>query len=60
MRVAAVQMSSTAEKAQNLESAEKLVRAAAAEGARLVVLPETFNVLGHAETRRQGAEPLEA
>jgi predicted amidohydrolase len=59
MRVAAVQLSSTPEKARNLESAENLVRAAAAEGARLVVLPEMFNVLGDAETLRQGAEPLE-
>jgi predicted amidohydrolase len=59
MRVAAVQMTSTSDKARNLEIAEKLVRAAATNGARLVVLPEMFNVLGDAETLRQGAEPLE-
>ena len=39
---AAVQMSSGPDKAANLEKAGRLVREAAARGARLVVLPEVF------------------
>lgn len=59
MRVAAVQLTSTADKPRNLEVADKLIRAAAADGARLVVLPEMFNVLGDADVLRAGAEPLD-
>jgi predicted amidohydrolase len=59
MRVAAVQLTSTADKARNLEAAERFVRAAAADGARLIVLPEMFNVLGDAEVLRAGAEALD-
>jgi predicted amidohydrolase len=58
MRAAAIQLNSTADKGRNLESAERLVRAAAADGADLVVLPEKWNVLGDAEVLREGAEPL--
>ena len=46
MRAAAVQLNSTADKARNLETAERLVRAAAADGAELVALPEKWNLLG--------------
>jgi deaminated glutathione amidase len=58
MRAAAIQLNSTADKAGNLATAEQLVRAAAADGAELVVLPEKWNVLGDAEALREGAEPL--
>jgi deaminated glutathione amidase len=39
MRAAAVQLTATADKARNLATADRLVRAAAAAGAQLVVLP---------------------
>jgi predicted amidohydrolase len=58
MRAAAIQLNSTADKASNLETAERLLRAAAADGANLVVLPEKWNLLGDAEVLREGAEPL--
>jgi predicted amidohydrolase len=59
MRAAAVQLNSTEDKVRNLEVAERLTRAAAADGARLVVLPEKFNVLGTDADLRAGAEPLD-
>jgi predicted amidohydrolase len=59
MRVAAVQINSTAEKARNLATAEALVRAAAADGAELVGLPEKWNLLADGEELAAGAEPLD-
>jgi predicted amidohydrolase len=59
LRVAAVQLNSTAEKAANLAVADRLTRAAAADGAKLVVLPEKWSVLGRDEDLRAGAEPLD-
>ncbi len=59
MRVALVQLTSTAERARNLEAARKWIAVAARDGARLIVLPEMFNVLGDADTLRAGAEPLD-
>jgi predicted amidohydrolase len=59
MRAAAVQLNSTADKARNLENAERLVRAAAGDGAALVVLPEKWNLLGDSEALLEGAEPLD-
>ena len=59
MRAAAVQLNSAEDKERNLEVAERLTRAAAADGAELVVLPEKFNVLGTHEHYRRGAEPLD-
>jgi|SRR5579884_25382 len=59
MRVAAIQMTSTADRSRNLEMAEGLMAAAAGDGARLIVLPEMFNVLGDAEVLRGSAEPLD-
>ena len=59
MRAAAVQLNATADKDRNLETAEHLVRGAASEGARMVVLPEKWNVLGDADALVAGAEPLE-
>ena len=46
VRVAAVQMVSGGDVAANLAAAERLVAAAAAQGARLIVLPEYFGILG--------------
>jgi deaminated glutathione amidase len=59
VRAAAVQLNSTEDKERNLAVAERLTRAAAADGAELVVLPEKFNVLGTHEHYRRGAEPLD-
>ena len=59
MRVAAVQLNSTADKGRNLSTAERLVRAAAADGAELVGLPEKWNLLAGGAELRAGAEPLE-
>lgn len=58
MRVAAVQMNSTSDTAGNLESAERLVRAAAGDGAELVALPEKWSLLGSGELLAERAEPL--
>jgi deaminated glutathione amidase len=57
MRVAAIQLNSTADKARNLNAAEGLVRAAAADGAELVALPEKWNLLAPGEELIAGAEP---
>jgi predicted amidohydrolase len=59
MRAAAVQLNSTDEYDHNLEVAERLVRAAAADGAQLVVLPEKWTVIGPPEALRSCAEPLD-
>jgi predicted amidohydrolase len=59
VRAAAVQLNSTEDKDRNLATADRLTRAAAADGAGLVVLPEKFNVLGTPEHYREGAETLE-
>jgi len=59
VRVAAVQLNSTNDKARNMEAAERLVRAAAADGAELVALPEKWNLLAAGEELAAGAEPLD-
>jgi predicted amidohydrolase len=59
MRVAAVQLNSTADTAANLAAADRLTRAAAADGARLIVLPEKWTVIGSDEQLRAGAEALD-
>jgi predicted amidohydrolase len=58
-RAAAVQLNSSDDKQANLARAGRLVQEAAAEQARLVVLPEKFNVLGGPEHLRTGAETLD-
>jgi predicted amidohydrolase len=57
MRSAVVQLNSGPDVAANLAAADSHVRAAAADGATLVVLPEKFNVLGSGDDLRAGAEP---
>ena len=52
-------MNSKQDKQGNLATAERLVRAAADDGATLVVLPEKFNVIGTHEQLVEGAEPLD-
>ncbi len=59
MRAAAVQLNSNADKARNLAAAERLVRAAAADGAELIALPEKWNLLASGEEMAAGAEPLD-
>ena len=59
IRLACVQMTSRADKAANLETAERLVAQAAATGADVIVLPEKWNAIGHADVYRAAAEPLE-
>ena len=62
MKIAAVQMISTPDVVRNLDAARRLVAQAAADGARLVALPEYFCLLGrherdklaHAETAGDG------
>ena len=59
MRAAAVQLNSTNDRDRNLATAERLVRAAAADGAELVALPEKWNLLAADEELLAGAEPLD-
>jgi deaminated glutathione amidase len=59
VRAAAVQLNSTEDKQRNLATADRLTRAAAADGAELVVLPEKFNVLGTRRDYLDAAETLE-
>jgi deaminated glutathione amidase len=56
---AVVQLKSGADVEANIAAADKHVRAAAAEGARLIVLPEKWSVLGGPEDLRAGAQPLD-
>jgi predicted amidohydrolase len=59
MRAAAVQLNSTDDAERNLATADGLTRAAAANGAELIVLPEKWSVLGSDQQMLAGAEPLE-
>ncbi len=64
--LAAVQMVSGADVAANLEAAGRLIGEAAGRGARLVVLPENFALMGHREEDKlahaelDGDGPLQA
>jgi predicted amidohydrolase len=57
--VAAVQLNSRDDKAANVGAAEGFIREAAAAGARLVVLPETWNFKGSARGIAENAESLD-
>ena len=59
MRAAVVQLNSGGEKPLNVEAAERQVRAAAADGAELVALPEKWSLLAAGEDLLAGAEPLD-
>jgi predicted amidohydrolase len=59
MRAAAIQLNATADADANLAAAERLVRAAATEGAELVVLPEKWSLLAPGERLAELAEPLD-
>jgi deaminated glutathione amidase len=59
VRAGAVQLNSTEDSDRNLETADRLVRAAVAAGAELVALPEKWSVLGTPEQIAAGAQPLD-
>ncbi len=58
MKAAAVQLNSSASVEANIAAADKHVRAAAADGATLIVLPEKWTV-GSPEDLRAGAQTLD-
>jgi predicted amidohydrolase len=57
-QAALVQMAAGPDKEANLERADRLVRAAAAGGAALVVLPEVFSWRGPRQDEAAAAEPV--
>jgi deaminated glutathione amidase len=59
LRAAAVQLTATEDTARNLAAADRLVREAAGRGARLVVLPEKWTVLGSDAAMEAAAERLD-
>jgi predicted amidohydrolase len=59
IRLACVQLTSRADKTENLEKAERLVAEAAASGADVVLLPEKWNAIGGVETLHEAAETIE-
>ena len=59
MRVAAVQLNSNGDKQRNLAAAGRLVRAAAADGAEFIALPEKWNLLAGGAELVAGAESLD-
>jgi predicted amidohydrolase len=59
MKAAAVQLNSGADVEANIAAADTHVRAAAADGATLVVLPEKWTVMGSPEELRAGAQTLD-
>jgi predicted amidohydrolase len=58
LRVAAIQLQSQDDVAQNLDECRRLVAAARREGAKLVVLPENFAYFGADETKHGLAERI--
>lgn len=59
MRIAAVQMTSGADKSLNLDTATRLIRKAAESGAQFIGLPENFGWMGPEPERDQNAETLD-
>ena len=59
MKVAAIQLNSTADFGANLATADRLTRAAAADGAQLIVLPEKWTAMGSDVQLRAAAQPLD-
>ncbi len=58
-RVAAIQMASGAQVSANLQEAGRLIHEAAEQGARLVVLPENFALMGQHEHDKLAAQEAE-
>jgi deaminated glutathione amidase len=56
IRAAAIQMSSTPDKEENLGTAERLIRSAVSSGADLVALPELWSCHGLEEVYKENAE----
>jgi predicted amidohydrolase len=59
VRAGAVQLSSTGDVDRNLEAADRLTRAAARDGAELIVLPEKWPALGPPDVLWAGAQRSE-
>jgi predicted amidohydrolase len=59
VRAAAIQLNASDDVDRNLETADRLVRKAAGLGAELIVLPETWTVMGAREQMIAGAQPLD-
>ncbi len=59
MKAAAVQLNATADFDANLATVDRLTRAAAVDGAQLIVLPEKWTAIGCDEQLRAAAEPLD-
>jgi deaminated glutathione amidase len=59
LKVAAVQLNSTDDFGVNLAVADRLTRAAAADGAQLIVLPEKWTAMGRDADLRAAAQPLD-
>jgi len=59
VRAAAIQLNSNEDKERNLGTADRLTRAAAADGAQLVLLPEKWTALGTHEDYMNAAEALD-
>jgi predicted amidohydrolase len=55
---AAIQMSSTPNKGENLDTAEQLIRSAASSAAGLIALPELWNCHGLEDVYWENAEPV--
>ena len=50
LKIASIQMVSTSDLQENLSTANRLITAAAADGAQLAVLPEYFCLMGLKDT----------
>jgi deaminated glutathione amidase len=55
---AAIQMSSTPNKGENFDTAERLIRSAWSSGASLIALPELWNCHGLEDVYKENAEPV--
>ena len=60
IRIAAIQMCSRQDRAENLERAQALLEEAARQGARLIALPENFSFLDREGDKLQALEDLDA